>query len=205
MKITLDHSEIEEAIISFVGSQGIPIADKHVSISLVTDGEDVRANIKVSNEKKTSDHTVKPEPAKPQSPPEPEPVFENKLEPSENIDRERLKKELDQRNIHYAPKARTATLISLLEEAQDAEDSTTKEDTPQEESTENVFKANAEENVSAQETVVEEKEATGNLFGDSIEEEAEKTSTEETPFDTPSESSTKEEEEVDDDKPLFGN
>ncbi len=45
------------------------------------------------------------------------PEVETPVEAPEAVDREKLKAELDSRNIEYAPKARTGTLQALLEEA----------------------------------------------------------------------------------------
>lgn len=126
MKITLDQNEIEQALVSFVSNQGICIADKKIMVTLLA-GKELTAAIEIS-------HGIS-KPASPvvQRPPEPAPVFGTPEIPQPTAaavtppiheeeedggqDREAIKAELDKLGIAYQPKARTATLIALLEEA----------------------------------------------------------------------------------------
>jgi len=167
MKITLDHAEIDQALIDFVRKQGLNVKAGDIQIT-VKDGQ-------ISAALATTFLTAVAVPveAAPVSVPASIPVV---TEPAEEGDREVLKAELDKLGIEYAPKARTATLQSLLEEAQ----ASNKESAP-----------------------FIPKEDTSALFGESAAVTA--SSEEPPPFDveTPVAPVTAT-EEIDDDKPLFG-
>lgn len=109
MQITLNQKEIEEALVDYVGNQGISLSNRHINVSLVA-GKELTAAIQISKEAITA-------PAKIQEPLTGEPTVS-----AEDLDRETLKAELDRRGIEYAPKAHTPTLQSLLDEAQAKEE-----------------------------------------------------------------------------------
>jgi len=170
MKITLEHNEIDQALIDFVRKQGLNVKAGDIQIT-VKDGQ-------ISAALATTFLTAAAVPTETVSVPTAEvPQFGSPV--VEEDDREVLKAELDKLGIEYAPKARTATLQSLLEEAQASH----KEPAP---------------------TIP--KEDTSALFGESA--AATVSSEDPPPFEvgtlaTPVAPITAT-EEIDDDKPLFG-
>lgn len=97
MKITLDHAEIDQALTDYVRNQGLNVNPGDIEIE-VGDG-------KISASMATSFLM----PAAPQE-------ADKQDGAVEDLDREELKTRLDQRGVTYAPKARTSTLQTLVEE-----------------------------------------------------------------------------------------
>lgn len=181
MRITLDHQEIDQALIDYVRKQGLQVNPGDIDIH-VENGK-ISAAISTSfltgAAVATQSTPVAVEPATQETPAvgatEP-----NSAPEEQDVDRDQIKIELDKRSIEYAPKARTATLVALLEEAQ-AND---KQPAPEAD--------------------------TGNIFGGATDPDATEPD-DTPPFgmdDTPAEEPAPKQpvtEEPDDDKPLFGN
>lgn len=185
MKITLDQKEIEQALVAFVSGQGICIADKNIAVTLIA-GKELTAAIDISG------GATQALVAAPVMSQEAAPVFGQIVEAASTTaagtedndpDREAIKASLDKMGIVYLPKARTATLVALYEDAKAA-----REVMPAQPVTEAPAPAQEVENVF------------GNVFGAPAAEPVK----EEPPFDVTS-PVIKEEEELDDDRPLFGN
>lgn len=143
MQIILTQKEIETALVDFVGGQGIPLQGKHINVDLIA-GKELSASISVSGESKAqpaATATAEPEPTPVFATPEP-----TTSEPDDdNVDRDKLKAILDTNGIFYAPKARTATLVTLVDEI---DDSAKAEDTPAEspaKPTTNIFAPEAQD------------------------------------------------------------
>ena len=113
MKILLEQHEIEQALIQYIGQQGLPIAGNHIKVTLVADKE-LTAAIEITGKPSLVSNTgpivraavADPEETEPSEEPDP--------------DRDALKAELDKLGIEYPPKTRTSTLVTLLEEAKAA-------------------------------------------------------------------------------------
>lgn len=115
VQIVLDQKEIEKALLSHIGHLGISLANKHVSVTLVP-GKELSAAISISGEPVTSTSVAAPVGPAVQTASIPAPA--PKVEETVDLNRDRIKAELDRRGIEYAPKAHTPTLQGLLEEAQ---------------------------------------------------------------------------------------
>lgn len=200
MQITLNQKEIEKAIVDFVCGQGIPIAGRNVKIQLIT-GSDIKAAIEITGSGLSLDTTNTTHAgccsnAFPDQQTQCTPIKEEKpviADTTEEVDREKLKKQLDALGIEYAPKAHTATLVSLLEEAQAAQ---AKTGTP-------LFGANEETAVTNEpakpaEVVTE----TSSMFGSAVTTQA--PAEEPPPFYVEPAAPQQVTEEELDEKPLFG-
>lgn len=129
MRISLNKEEIQQAIINYVGSQGISISGRRIAVCLETNGNDIRAGLEITDPEVSYEQTaqdVVPEYPDAQATEAPTP---EKADESPEIDREAVKAELDQLGVEYAPKAHTSTLVTLLEEAKAA--AKVKEDEPE--------------------------------------------------------------------------
>lgn len=111
MKITLEHEEIDQALIDFVRKQGLNVSAGDIEIKV----QDGRISASVATRFLTAAATTPSVPVAAEPTPTHNPVPE-----VEDADREAMKTQLNKLGIEYAPKARTATLQSLLEEAQAA-------------------------------------------------------------------------------------
>lgn len=110
MKITLDHEEIDQALIDFVRKQGLDVKAGDIQIKV----QDGQISASLATTFLTSIDPATPVAVAPKSSCCKAPVVETH---EEEPDREVLKAKLDKLGIEYAPKARTATLQSLVDEA----------------------------------------------------------------------------------------
>lgn len=185
MKILLEQHEIEQALIQYIGQQGLPIAGNHIKVTLVADKE-LTAAIEITGKPSLVSNTgpivraavADPEETEPSEEPDP--------------DRDALKAELDKLGIEYPPKTRTSTLVTLLEEAKAAASA---EEKRIDCTTSNVFGETAGAHGATEEDATSDEDTP--IFGQNAEPPAQPKK-EAPPFDVP------DAEAPDDDMPLFG-
>lgn len=202
MQLTLAQKEIEKAIVDFVAAKGVSLGNTNVHVTLITAAGNVRAIIDISTGFEDVDQAVAPTQATevivPVVTAEPPVQQQQAVTPVETdeLDRERIKAELDKRGIEYLPKAHTPTLQTMLEDVL---------------SKESAQAAQAAAPVAASQT-------TSNLFGAPVKADdppfdidppVQAAPVHESPFGQPAKSSEpepvqKEDKVADEEKPLFG-
>lgn len=120
MKLVLDQADVQQAIVDFLDAQGVKIDGANVHVNFIASPDEgmtasiditpgqaaaVAAAAPVAVPASTPDPTAKVQPENPAG------------DPVDDLDREAIKKELDERGIEYLPKAHTGTLQAMLEEA----------------------------------------------------------------------------------------
>lgn len=156
MQLLLTQADIEQAIVKYLDASGVQIDGTKVHLNLkastesgVTATIDISAGMTVAAAP-TPAPVQASEPVNVESAPivdtvvpaveekssTPEPVGEGS---ADDLDREAIKKELDDRGIEYLPKAHTSTLQSMLDEARLADGTEKDGPTPPQEAGDGLF------------------------------------------------------------------